>query len=196
MDRNEEMIHNAENTENADAEAYNLVARLMHWIVAACVIGMFALGLWMVDLGYYDPWRKDAPEIHKSIGMILLAVMIFRLFWRMIKGVPEPLSSHSKLEKTGAHLAHIGLYGLLFAIMVTGYLISTADGRTISVFGLLDIPAFGSLFDNQEDIAGIVHFYLAVGVIALASLHALAALKHHFLDKDNTLMRMIRMPKR
>ncbi|WP_370691150.1 cytochrome b [Kordiimonas sp. SCSIO 12610] len=190
------MIHNAENTENADAEAYNLVARLMHWIVAACVIGMFALGLWMVDLGYYDPWRKDAPEIHKSIGMILLAVMIFRLFWRMIKGVPEPLSSHSKLEKTGAHLAHIGLYGLLFAIMVTGYLISTADGRTISVFGLLDIPAFGSLFDNQEDIAGIVHFYLAVGVIALASLHALAALKHHFLDKDNTLMRMIRMPKR
>jgi cytochrome b561 len=169
---------------------YNVTAKMIHWIIAISVIGMFILGLWMVDLGYYDPWRKDAPEIHKSIGMILFVLMAFRLFWRWVKGTPEPLASHSKFEKTASHLTHFGLYGLLFAIMLTGYLISTADGRPVSVFGVVDVPAAGSLFNNQEDIAGLVHYILAITVIALAALHALAALKHHFIDKDDTLRRM------
>ena len=75
--------------------------------------------------------------------------------------------------------------------MITGYLISTADGRGIEVFELITIPAYGAIIENQEDIAGLVHKWLAYLLIALASLHALAALKHHFIDKDNTLNRMI-----
>ena len=184
------------NTEQTDeTQAYTLTARLLHWCMAITVIGMFILGLWMVDLGYYDPWRKDAPEIHKSIGILLFVLMAFRLFWRWFKGVPAPLSSHSKLERVGAHAAHMALYGLMFAIMISGYLISTADDRPISVFGFFDVPALGSLFANQEDIAGDIHLVLAISVIGVAALHALAALKHHFVDKDQTLMRMIRISK-
>ena len=174
---------------------YNLTARILHWVMAISVVGMFILGLWMVDLGYYDTWRKDAPEIHKSIGILLFGLLVFRVFWRWLKGVPLPLQSHSPLERVSAHAAHLALYGLLFAIMISGYLISTADGRPISVFGLFDVPALGSLFEKQEDIAGDIHLVLAISVISVATLHGLAALKHHFIDKDKTLMRMIRIPK-
>lgn len=75
--------------------------------------------------------------------------------------------------------------------MITGYLISTADGRGIDVFEIITIPAFGSIIENQEDIAGLIHKWLAYLLILLAALHAFAALKHHFIDKDNTLNRMI-----
>ena len=172
-------------------EGYTLTARLIHWLVAIVVVGMFILGLWMVDLGYYDPWRKDAPEIHKAVGILLFGLMLFRVFWRAVKGAPAPEDSHSSLEHIGAHIAHLALYGLLFSIMISGYLISTADGRDISVFGLFHVPGFGAFFDNQEDLAGDIHYVLAIIVIALAGIHAVAALKHHFIDKDRTLMKMI-----
>ena len=71
-------------------------------------------------------------------------------------------------------------------------MISTADGRSIEVFSWFEVPALGSVIDNQEDIAGEVHKYLAYGLIGLVILHAIAALKHHIIDKDATLTRMIR----
>lgn len=76
-------------------------------------------------------------------------------------------------------------------MIISGYLISTADERPIEVFGWFSVPSFGSFIDNQEDIAGTIHEWLAYVLIALASVHALAALKHHFIDKDNTLKRML-----
>jgi cytochrome b561 len=75
--------------------------------------------------------------------------------------------------------------------MLSGYLISTADGRGLEVFDWFSVPATLSGLDRQEDIAGEVHLYLAWTVIVLAALHALAALKHHFIDRDPTLMRML-----
>jgi len=87
---------------------------------------------------------------------------------------------------------HLALYVLLFAIMLSGYLISTADSRGIDVFEWFEVPGFGSLFENQEDIAGLFHQYAAYSLIGLVILHAAAAIKHHFIDKDNTLKRMIR----
>jgi cytochrome b561 len=77
-------------------------------------------------------------------------------------------------------------------IPLSGYLISTADGRAIQVFDWFEVPALVTGIANQEDIAGAVHYWVAVALIALASLHGLAALKHHFLDRDGTLLRMLR----
>ncbi len=170
---------------------YGWLTIILHWLVAAIIIGLFALGYWMVELGYYDPWYKQGPDIHRSIGIILFALMIFRLFWRIIQIKPKPLDNHSKLERVAGSLTHKLLYLLVFVIMTSGYLISTADGRAIEVFQLISVPSIGELFDNQEDIAGVIHQYLAYTMIALVLMHALAALKHHFIDKDKTLTRML-----
>ena len=171
------------------ADGYGAVAIILHWLVALAVVGLFALGLWMVELTYYDPWYRTAPNIHKSIGILLFLVVALRLLWRMINPAPAPIGR--PWERRVAHLVHGVLYVLMFAAMVAGYLISTADGRAIEVFGLFPVPAVVSDLPNQEDIAGVVHLWLAWSLILLASFHALAALKHHFFNRDATLVRML-----
>ncbi|MCG8154772.1 cytochrome b [Brenneria goodwinii] len=170
---------------------YGHISILLHWSVALTVYGMFALGLWMVTLGYYDVWYHRAPEIHKGIGVLLFAVLIFRVIWRFVSPPPQPLSSYSRLTRISATLAHIALYVVLFAILISGYLISTAEGQPISVFGWFSVPATLEGLTDQADIAGTVHLYLAWVVVALSALHGLAALKHHFIDGDTTLKRML-----
>ena len=169
---------------------YGYVSIFFHWLSALSIFGLFALGYYMVDLGYYDQWYKTAPELHKSIGILLFILMVIRLIWRFIQLTPEHLTSHSNFERKAGKFIHSVLYLLIFIMMIAGYLISTADDRGIDVFALFTVPGFGSFIENQEDIAGLVHKWLAYLLISLSSLHAIAALKHHFIDKDNTLNRM------
>jgi cytochrome b561 len=145
----------------------------------------------MVDLDYYDTWRKAAPDLHKSIGLTLFAVMVVRVVWRFISPPPPALSTQRRLVQWGAKFGHLFLYVGLFAVMVAGYLISTADGVGIPVFDLFEVPALISSIPDQADIAGAVHEYLAWALVIFAGLHALAALKHHFIDRDATLTRML-----
>lgn len=170
---------------------YGLVSIVLHWGIALAVFGLFGLGLWMVTLDYYSPYNHSAPALHKSIGLTLLALMIARLVWRFISPPPPTLATYSPATRLGAKLGHAVLYLGLFAVMIAGYLISTADGRPIEVFGLFAVPASLTSIPDQEDVAGAVHLYLAWGVVVFAGLHALAALKHHFIDHDVTLTRML-----
>jgi cytochrome b561 len=170
---------------------WGIISMMFHWIAVIAIIGLFALGLWMTSLTYYSDWYKTAPFIHKSIGVLLFMFMLLRLIWRILDTKPKPLPTHKKSEVVMAHLAHLALYTLIFGIILSGYLISTADGRGIEVFNLFEAPALPFSFAKQEDIAGFMHLYLAYSVIALASVHGMAALKHHVIDKDNTLNRMI-----
>ena len=168
---------------------YNLTLRVIHWLTALVVVGLFAVGWWMVDLTYYSSWYKTAPFWHKSLGICLAALTVFRLIWRVVKGTPE--IEGKPLERKAAHAAHHAIYLLLFVIFVSGYLISTSDGRAIEVFNVFSVPSMGELFPNQSDIAGAVHYYAAFTLIGLAILHAAAAIKHHVINKDNTLRKMI-----
>lgn len=170
---------------------YGHLSVLLHWIVALTVYGMFALGLWMVSLGYYDSWYHDAPDIHKSIGILLMMVMVVRLMWRFISKPPGALTTYSPFTRIAAITGHALLYLLLFALLFSGYLISTADGKPVSVFGWFEIPATLSDAGVQADLAGEIHLWLAWSVVIFSVLHALAALKHHFIDKDATLKRML-----
>lgn len=170
---------------------FGTVSVMLHWLVAIALYGMFALGLWMVTLGYYDSWYHPAPELHKSIGITLFAVMVLRVIWRFISPPPKPLSSYSALTRVSAVAVHLLLYGILFAIFISGYLISTADGKPIEVFGVLSVPATLEGFGEQADLAGDIHLWLAWSVVILSALHGLAALKHHFVDRDSTLKRML-----
>jgi cytochrome b561 len=170
---------------------YGALAILLHWLVAVAVVGLFALGLWMVDLTYYDPWYREAPYLHKSLGVTLFGVLLLRLGWRLFDTTPDFEPGVSRRERALARTVHVLLYLLLFAVMVSGYLISTADGRPVEVFGLFWVPATLTGLPNQEDLAGDVHFVLAVSLVSLAGMHALGALKHHFFDRDRTLGRML-----
>ena len=171
--------------------SYGLIAIILHWLMALTIFGLFGLGLYMVELTYYDSWYKGSLDLHKSIGLTLAAVFLFRILWRTFSIQPKPLGTNKAMNQI-AHTAHIIMYVILAVIVVAGYLISTADGRAIEVFTLFNVPAINFTFDGQADIAGEVHYYAACTLIGFAVLHALGALKHHFIDKDKTLIRMIK----
>lgn len=173
------------------SQRYGLVSVLIHWLVALAVFALFAVGLWMTGLSYYSPWYQTAPALHKSVGVLLFAMMLFRLAWRLFTPKPAPLSTHSASVRLLSGLGHGLLYLSIFVVMISGYLISTAEGRGIRVFDLFEVPALITGLPNQADLAGAVHFYVVWALVVFAVLHGLAALKHHFIDRDATLMRML-----
>lgn len=172
-------------------DSWGLISILFHWLMALVVIGLFGVGLYMVDLGYTDPLSNVLPEWHRSLGILVGGAIVLRLLWRLVSPPPEPLPNYQRIEHIMAMLMHWTLYALMAAIVISGYLISTADGRGVSVFDWFEVPAVTGRVSNLEDIAGEVHFWLAWALIVLSSMHALAALKHHFIDRDRTLRRMI-----
>jgi len=174
---------------NSD-EGYGWISIALHWLMALTIFGLFGLGLYMVELTYYDAWYRGSLELHKAVGILLALAWMARIAWRISNTNPKDLGNKAWEHKV-AHLVHILLYLMMLALFVSGYLISTADGRSIDVFGWFAVPA-SLMMDNQEDIAGVIHWGLAWGLILLVALHAGAALKHHFIEKDQTLVRMLK----
>ncbi len=173
-------------------ERYGWIAILFHWLTAITVFGLFGLGVYMTNLdSYYDPFYKTGPFIHKSIGVLLFGALVLRVIWRMLNPHPALPSQAPAWERIVAVLTHAALYLLLFAILFSGYLISTAEGRGVSVFDWFEIPALPWALAHQEDLAGKIHGLLAWTLMGLVVLHTLAALKHHFIDRDTVLTRML-----
>ncbi len=175
------------------SEGYGIVSRLFHWLMAVAIVAMFVLGLWMVRLDYYSPYYNWAPDIHRSVGMILLFALLLRWLWRALN--PKPSDDDlSPFEQKASYTVHWGFYVLLLALMISGYLISTPDGDPFSVFGWFEVPSLIQM-RGLETPAGNVHRILAYAIMGLAGVHALAAFKHHFVDKSAVMTRMWSGPK-
>lgn len=175
------------NTQNR----YGYIAIFLHWFSALVIVGLFISGLWMVELGYYDSGYYKAPDLHKSIGISLLLLTLLRLVWKSINPRPKTLPGHENWQVLAAAVVHGLLYGLLLLVMISGYLISTANGRGIDVFGVFELSATLHGLDQQEDRAGVLHLYFSYVLIGFSILHMIAALKHHFWERDETLKRML-----
>ena len=113
-------------------KSYDWLSITLHWLSAVVVIGLFAVGLWMVDLNYYSQWYKPVAHWHKSIGICLAFATVFRLIWKHVIGHPK--IEGAPWEQVGAKVAHGVIYLMLFGMFISGYLISTADGRAIDGF--------------------------------------------------------------
>jgi cytochrome b561 len=172
---------------------YGSITIILHWLSAFIVFFLFFLGIWMVELSYVSQWYKDAPHWHKSISILLCILTSFRFIWRSINTMPKRLPSHTTAVHKASKYTHLIIYMMLFIIFISGYLISTSDGRAILVFNWFEVTALGELFDEQTDIAGLIHKYTAYSLIILSLFHITGALKHHFFDKDQTLIRMLKI---
>lgn len=147
----------------------------------------------MVTLDYYDSWYQAAPWWHKSIGLSVFALLVFRLIWRLSNTAPKPLPTYKVWEKNAAKLVHLLFYLMLLLSCASGYFISTAKGAGIDVFGWFELPAIVNLDEAQADMAGDVHEIAAWVLVVLFFMHLFAALKHHFIDQDMTLIRMLKV---
>lgn len=159
--------------------------------MAILLISLFAVGLYMTSLDYYDPLYHQLPWWHKSIGLLVILLLAFRWSWKMANPSVKPLESHKKWEKVIAKIFQNLFYILILLVGVSGYFISTAKGKAIEFFNFFNVPALKeSLTEDFANLSGEIHEILAFTLITFAFLHAMAALKHHFIDKDETLKRM------
>lgn len=171
-------------------QGFGIITISLHWLMALTIVGLFVLGLYMSDLSYADRFYHQAPWVHKSIGVLVFFALITRLLWHRISPTPSPLPA-PHWEQLAAKIAHVLLYTLILATTTSGYLMSTAKGHGVSVFDWFVLPALPAFLPAQEDLAGEIHEIIAYLFMALVALHAAAALKHHFWDKDATLKRML-----
>lgn len=169
---------------------YGIITRVLHWLVALLIIGLIGLGWWMIDLSYYDEWYYRALELHKALGMAVLALATVKIAWVVFDGKPRFTDSMKRWERTAATAVHHLFYLFMLLIPVTGYVISTSAGDGISIFGWFQVPAILAVGETLRDVAIEVHYWLAYVTAVLVLIHAAAAVKHQFIDRDETLRRM------
>ncbi|MBV1915322.1 MAG: cytochrome b [Pseudomonadales bacterium] len=169
---------------------FGLITKLLHGTVALLMIGLIGLGWYMVDLSYYDRWYNDSLSLHKAFGMVLLLTALFKIAWTLLNTRPEFSSVMASWEKFLAHSTHGLLLLLLVLIPISGYIISTSAGDSISVFNWFDIPALFSVTEEWRDIAIELHYFLAYGALLIIVFHVVAALKHQFINRDGTIRKM------
>lgn len=172
------------------AVRYTPVAQLLHWTIAALIVVQFVLANRAEDA----PSKMQQLALltrHKSFGMTVLMLAVVRLAWRLFHRPPELPVAMKGWERLVAKLTHGGFYVLLFATPMAGWLMSSARGFTVSWFGLFSWPDLIQRNQGTYEVLKETHETFASILFVLAVLHVLAALKHHFWDKDDVLRRML-----
>jgi cytochrome b561 len=173
---------------------YGAVAQLFHWAIVALIITQFVLALRAKGL---SPVAKiGVLATHKSVGITILGLALLRLAWRWFNPVPPLPPGTPRWQDRAAHLSHFLLYALLFITPLFGWLMSSARAFSVSWFGLVTLPDFIKPNKAAFDTLHEVHEFLAYTLAAVAIVHAAAALKHHFLDRNDVLRRMLPAPDR
>lgn len=167
---------------------YGVIAIILHWVMAILLIALLGFGIYMVDL----PVGLEKLKLygwHKEYGLLALFLVISRLSWRLGNILPRldiPL-----WEIITARTVHWIFYAFMFAVPITGWLITSAAGLPASFFGLFVLPNLIAPNPHLVESFEAIHKWLSYGLIATLCLHVCAALKHHFIDKDNVLRRML-----
>ena len=173
----------------APERRYGAVAIAFHWLLALAIIMAFSVGFYMADLPF-SPSRLKLYNYHKWAGVTILALSALRLLWRLSHRPPADLPMPVWQAKA-AHLTHLLLYVLFFAVPLAGWAYSSAAGFPIVWFGVLPLPDFVPKDKALADTLKELHGLLAYGLSALVLAHIAGALKHHLIDKDGLLLRML-----
>jgi cytochrome b561 len=169
---------------------YTAIAKLFHWGMTFAFAGLIALGFVMTELPL-SPEKLQYYAWHKWAGVSVFFLVWLRLVWRVLNPPPAYPSMMSPLIKGVAHLGHVALYGLMIAIPVSGWLMSSAKGVPTVWFGVLPLP---DLLEKGKELGNFlkeVHETLNFLLLFLLAGHVSAAMKHHWIDKDDILKRML-----
>jgi len=176
-----------------DADRWGWVSLALHWLTALMVLGLVVVGLLMQELPN-SLTKFQIYALHKSFGITVLALTVMRLLWRMFAGAPPPVPGMPRWQRLAAGLSHGALYLILLAMPLSGWLYHSASGavpRQLEWFKLFPLPSLSERDKAVADFALAMHEWLFLALAAIVTVHALAALKHHYVDRDRTLVRML-----
>jgi len=168
---------------------YHLSIRILHWLMAAIIISLLAVGLIMEDLPRSDPLRATLFSLHKSFGITILFLAIIRLGLRLRLGIPPLPDIIPAIERVMAELGHKTLYCFMFALPLSGYLMTNSFGFPVKWFGI-ELPRLIDADKARGHLLVDFHQYAAYILIGVISVHALAVLWHFLKQRLNLLSRM------
>ena len=172
------------------SERYSPAAIALHWMVAVLILANLALGLYTVGLEL-SPTKLRYFSYHKWIGVTVFLLAAARLLWRLGHPAPALPAAMPAWERRAAHATHALLYVLFFAAPLTGWLFSSASGFQTVYLGVVPIPDLLSKDKALADALKLAHKSINYAMAGVIVLHAAAALKHHFVDRDDVLRRML-----
>jgi cytochrome b561 len=165
------------------------VAKFLHWATALIIIGNGIFGL-MMDLAGSPMQKINWLALHKSIGLTVLALLLLRLVWRLGDRHPDE-DPAPRWQQLTAHGVHLLLYVLIAAIPLSGWWFNSVTGKPLQFFKMFNLPALGSANPDLRHLSHSIHENLFWFLVVLLVLHVGGALKHHLIDRDNTLLRML-----
>ncbi|GAB4166612.1 MAG: cytochrome b [Rickettsiaceae bacterium] len=177
------MLKNTDNT-------YGLIARMFHWLIAIAIISLLIVGFNMTGMAQ-SPEKFELYGMHKASGMIVLTLVIMRILWRFSNKIVQLPADLPYAMKLGARAGHFLLYVFMLAMPISGAMMSLFSGFDIAIFNFFTIPAF------EKNLGLAKFFHTLHGTVAwcfvvVIVLHICAAFYHHFIRKDNVLMRIIK----
>jgi cytochrome b561 len=176
---------------NVTRYTYSPLQRTLHWLMAAIIFAALALGIWSSFLPVGTPFRVALLDVHKSLGMTALALLLVRITCRLVLGQPPYRQRLVLLSRIGAHLVHGALYLVMLGMPLSGYLFSAAGGHSLPWFGLFSWPRLVPLDETAATAGQTLHHWGAWLIGTLLILHVLAVGWHVFVKKDEVLSRML-----
>jgi cytochrome b561 len=173
-----------------NSTTYTGIAIAFHWLMALIIFIAFPLGVYMHELPL-SPTKLQLYSYHKWIGITILLLAILRVTWRLSHQPPALPASLPRWQQVATHAVHHSLYLLLILIPLSGWLMSSAKGFQTVWFGILPLPNLVAKDKALGDFFQELHEVLNFALLGLVSIHILAALKHHFIDRDGILKRML-----
>jgi cytochrome b561 len=170
---------------------YSAFAKLLHWLVAACVIFTIPIGIAIVNLDLATPLRNDLYSLHKAVGVLILALMAMRIGYRLTAGAPPASGALTPTQYVVSRIVHVTLYVLLIAMPILGWAGTSAFPAPVPFFGLFEMPALiGPDRELSKQLLAI-HGYMGFFLTGVALLHIGAGLYHGLVRRDGVLSRMI-----
>ncbi|MGO4330712.1 cytochrome b [Cupriavidus sp. 2TAF22] len=173
------------------ASAYGATAIGLHWIIALLIFAAFGLGLYMTSIPGLSMLKLKLFSWHKWLGVTVFAIAVLRVLWRATHRAPAPAAGTPAWQAAAAHGAHMLLYVLIVVVPITGYLYSCAAGVPVVYLGVLPLPSLIEPNDALKEILKQAHIWLNYLMAAIVVIHAAAAIKHQFIERDGTLARML-----
>ena len=174
-----------------EIEAYGPVARAVHWAVAALAVAVVTLGWAMTGASRGGDSRAVLLSLHRSVGVLILALMVFRVLWRLTHPPPPLPAGLPRREAAAAHADYALLYIVFLVMPLTGLLNAAAAGHPVGVFGLFAIPPLLREDPILAQVAVAIHLVGQFAVYALVAVHVAAALMHRFVRRNRILDRML-----
>lgn len=172
-------------------DRWGWLSQTLHWTIAILILGLAVLGF-LLDEVPKSPKYFWVFDVHKSFGLTVLALMLFRLGWRLYAGAPKPVPGTPTWQHAVATVTHWGIYAMAFLMPISGWLYDSASGlRALTWFGLFTVPKLAA---PDRELRGLAHDMHETGIwilLALIAAHAGAALWHHVIVRDRTLVRML-----